>query len=289
MIWLTNSHQKSFNEDYELIDNEIFSNVKLEFGTLHQCKRKYDGTLFAVKKITKSNLIEIANNSQETLQVLIKAIKHEIDTLIHLNHRYIVNIHETYETQTYLYIIIDECTGCQLYNKLIKQQRITEYECKYIIKQILTVLHYMDDQHLIIHCDLNMNNIFFVNPYLNNIKISNFCMSQILPYLTNVPSKQMITSYTAPEILTNRNNYSHYSDMWSVGILTFIMIFGFEPFHSNRNDLKSLSKLIKNGFQNKIKVNTILVSCYCYKNNVKRSRCNDLKNRKDSERGFQRI
>ena len=185
-----------------MMDTDIYKDVQLEFGLLFQCKRKYDGSLFAVKMILKSQLTQISGSNAETEQVIIKAIKHEIDTLQHLNHKYIVNIHEIYETESTLYIIIDECVGGQLYTKLSEQRTINEYQSKMIIKQICTALHYMDDQHLIIHCDLNINNIYFVNESLNHVKISNFCMSQILPYLpSDISSKQMVTSCTAPECI----------------------------------------------------------------------------------------
>ena len=259
-VWVTNDQHRSFSQDYDLIDNDIYKDFRLEFGTLYRCKRKYDGKLFGVKVIFKKKLHEMYNSSKEIKQILIKAIKHEIDTLQHLKHKYIVNVHEIYETETALYIIVDECIGGQLYTKLYQQHRINEFQCKHIIKQICTVLYYLNSKYLIIHCDLNINNIYFVDPSMNYIKIDNFCMSQILPHLpSKVSSKQMVTSYTAPECINNRDNYSHYSDMWALGVITFIILFGFEPFISRSNDNNELSKIIRKGFQNKIKVNSFQI------------------------------
>jgi len=127
-----------------------------------------------------------------------------------------------------------------------------------IIKMVISALFYMHDQHRVVHCDLKPDNILFVNESEeSDIKIIDFGMSKVLPRLRSLRELCGTPYYTAPEIING--DYSHAADMWSVGVIAYVMIFGFPPFYVDPNkyygvkETKEIYKLILKGFDPQVK------------------------------------
>ena len=124
---------------------------------------------------------------------------------------------------------------------------------------VAEALFYMHDQHRVVHCDLKPDNILFVNEKEDSdIKIIDFGMSKVLPRLRSLRELCGTPYYTAPEIING--DYSHAADMWSVGVIAYVMIFGFPPFYVDPNkyygvkETKEIYKLILKGFDPQVKV-----------------------------------
>eukprot|EP01084_Bolivina_argentea_P270618 460201_1 len=213
-IWITEPSDTRFEDKYIKLDQyEQSSSV----GHMYQIKRVSDNKIFAVKEISKAKIYRL-DPSDTKRKSLLKKMKSEIEIMSRLKHKHIVNTYETYETKHILYIIMDECTGGQLFDR-IKQKRIyKENDCKLIIKQICEALFYMHDKHKIVHLNLKPDNILFIsNDEKSDIQITGFGMSKILPRLHSLKHLCGTPYYTAPEIIEGQ--YQHAADMWSVGII----------------------------------------------------------------------
>eukprot|EP01084_Bolivina_argentea_P189159 325384_1 len=179
-VWITRPSQSKFEEKYTKLKpiGEAGS-----FGKAYQIQRKSDKKILAVKEISKAKIYRL-HPSDVMRQSLLKSMEAEIDIMRRLNHKYIVNMYETYETKHTLHICMEECRGGELFERIKQRGKYTEAACKPIIKQICEALFYMHDQHRVVHCDLKPDNILFVNKSENSvIKMIDFGMSKVLPRL----------------------------------------------------------------------------------------------------------
>eukprot|EP01083_Nonionella_stella_P021575 59802_1 len=253
-VWVTQQSKTDFKDDYSILKQ---IGEPGQFGKAYQCKRKSDGMISAVKEISKARIYRL-HPSDNIRQSLLKSMQAEIDIMRRLKHRYIVNMHGTYETKHTLHIVMEECKGGELFDRIKSKRRYPEVEAKPIVKMVCAALFYMHDQHRVVHCDLKPDNILFVNDSEeSDIKIIDFGMSKVLPRLRSLRELCGTPYYTAPEIING--DYSHAADMWSVGVIAYVMIFGFPPFYVDPNkfygvkETKEIYKLILKGFDPQVK------------------------------------
>merc|ERR1719150_2668986 len=112
--------------------------------------------------------------------------------------------------------------------------------------------------HRVVHCDLKPDNILFVNKSETSpIKMIDFGMSKVLPRLRSLRELCGTPYYTAPEII--KGDYAHGCDMWSTGVIMFVMLFGFPPFYVDptkyygQREAQAIYRLIQKGFDPKVK------------------------------------
>merc|ERR1719499_2253454 len=253
-VWITEPSQKKFKDDFMILKQ---IGEPGQFGKAFQCKRKQDGKILAVKEISKARIYRL-HPSDNIRQSLLKSMQSEIDIMRRLKHKYIVNMFGTYETKHDLHIVMEECRGGELFDRIKKKRRYPEADAKPIIRMVCEALFHMHDKHRVVHCDLKPDNILFVTEAEDSpIKIIDFGMSKVLPRLRSLRELCGTPYYTAPEIINGE--YSHAADMWSVGVIAYVMIFGFPPFYVDPNkyygvkETKEIYKLILKGFDPQVK------------------------------------
>mmetsp|Transcript_39551 Transcript_39551/g.48944 ORF Transcript_39551/g.48944 Transcript_39551/m.48944 type:complete len:634 (-) Transcript_39551:217-2118(-) len=234
------------------------------FGTAYRVKRKQKPhDIYVAKVIKKGELYRIDSSIEERQKILIQ-MKNEIDVMRTLKHKYIVQLRDIRETKNELFIIMDECKGGELFELIIKNKRLDERISKNIVKQIFEALCFMHEKYRIGHFDLKPDNILFKKRQqtleINNdskIKIIDFGMSKVLPRLRSLRELCGTPYYTAPEII--QGAYAHGADMWSVGVIMFVMLFGFPPFYVDpskyygQREAQAIYKLIQKGFYPQIR------------------------------------
>jgi len=144
------------------------------------------------------------------------------------------------------------------FDRIREKQRYKEVEAAPIIKQVFEALFYMHEYHRVVHCDLKPDNILFVNKSEDSaIKMIDFGMSKVLPRLRSLRELCGTPYYTAPEII--KGDYAHGCDCWSVGVIMFVMMFGFPPFYVDpqkyygQREAQAIYRLIQKGFEPKLK------------------------------------
>lgn len=219
------------------------------------CSRKRDGRWFAVKCIDKIHVL------RERKQKLI-----ELQLLRTFAHPNIVALLDSYETDTEIQLVMEYCAGGELFD-VVEKRRYSERDAAHVTKQVLDALEYLH-QRKIIHRDIKPENILL--PDANDdtfVKLSDFGVAKILPRETEqkvtiseesnkkdeeyhnlgqMHLRQRAYSsvgsdyYTAPEVETsNRGGYDESVDMYSVGVVLYILLCGFPPF--DRVSKKSLT------------------------------------------------
>ena len=203
------------------------------YGTVFLTENIYTKGRFAMKKIEKDSEDLLLDNE----------ITDEIEILKKLDHPYLVNILEFYNTSSSYYIINDFCQYGELYNQITK--KFSETQISVIFRQIFSGLAYLHEND-IIHRDLKLENILITdiekinNKITNktedyfNIKIIDFGTAKIFD--KNHHPRAVVGSayYIAPEVL--KRNYNEKCDMWSAGVILYMMIVGHAPFDGETDD-----------------------------------------------------
>ncbi|KAM3861917.1 striated muscle preferentially expressed protein kinase-like [Diretmus argenteus] len=188
------------------------------FGVIRECRENATGNMFMAKIVPYE-----ADSKQVVLQ--------EYDILKSLHHEKIMALHEAYVTPRYLVLISECCSGKELLYSLIDRFRYSEDDVVTYIVQILQGLDYLHTRR-ILHLDIKPENVMVT--YMNVIKIIDFGSAQNFnPLFLKQFSPPIGTlEYMSPEMLKGEV-VGPPADIWSVGVLTFIMLSGRSPFLEN--------------------------------------------------------
>lgn len=183
----------------------------------------------AIKVIRKDSLSE----------ELIRRLEEEIELMIKLEHTNIVQFVDFLNDTDNFYIILEYCSGGDLYH-LIKNGRLSEDVARNYMKQLTTVLLYLRKNN-IVHRDLKPQNILLTCDK-KILKLTDFNFAKESG--ENDLSQTLCGSplYMAPEIAL-KYKYSTKSDLWSVGMILYEMVYGKNPFHDACNLLDLLYKI----------------------------------------------
>ena len=147
-----------------------------------------------------------------------------------LDHPNIVRIEEVYESTNEIYIVQELCLGGDLFDRLDEQTdyHYSEAQCARLVKQMLSAIRYLHSK-TIVHRDLKLENFLFSSREANaELKMIDFGLSKHFEYGQSITGK-VGTPYTvAPEII--RGNYDEKCDIWSLGVITYLLLSGETPF-----------------------------------------------------------
>ena len=168
----------------------------------------------------------------------------QINILKTLDHPNIIKIYEFYSTDKYIYIINELCTGGELFNKIVEVKYFTESTACFIMRQLLSAVAYCHEKG-VIHRDLKPENILIESSEEKDkeyfhIKIIDFGTCEILK--KKKLTEQIGTSfYIAPEVL--KNGYNEKCDLWSCGVILYILLCGSPPFYG-KNEKEIFQKIL---------------------------------------------
>jgi len=226
----------SLEDRYELKDllgTGAFSQVRL-------AESKTDsGKLYAVKIIDKTAL----KGKEDSLENEIKVLRRFSDRLKHPN---IVQLLETYEDKSKVYLVMELVTGGELFDRIVEKGSYTEKDAADLIRQVLEAVDYMHDQG-VVHRDLKPENLLYYCPDEDSkIMISDFGLSKmedsgIMATACGTPG------YVAPEVLAQKP-YGKAVDVWSIGVISYILLCGYPPFY-DESDANLFAQILKGEFE----------------------------------------
>ncbi|XP_057191382.1 striated muscle preferentially expressed protein kinase isoform X3 [Triplophysa rosa] len=188
------------------------------FGVIRECRENATGNLYMAKIVPYE-----PDNKQVVLQ--------EYDILKSLHHEKVMALHEAYVTPRYLVLISECCSGKELLYSLVDRFRYSEDDVVAYIVQILQGLDYLHSRR-ILHLDIKPDNIIVT--YMNVVKIIDFGGAQNFnPLFLKQFSPPIGTlDYMSPEMLKG-DVVGPPADIWSIGVITYIMLSGRLPFAEN--------------------------------------------------------
>ena len=194
-----------------------------------------------MKEISKVKILDCKN---------IRSVKNERELLSKMNHPFIVNLQFSFQDNHNLYLVIDYLTGGDLRYHLYHKKYFDEMQAKFIISCIILGLEYCHT-NLIIHRDIKPENIILDSDGYAHITDFGIAMQQSKnsTYMSGTPC------YMAPEALFGKNQTT-VSDYYSLGILTYELLFGDKPYKGkNREEIKERVKDFKLSNKNVYKNN----------------------------------
>lgn len=196
-----------------------------KFAVVRKCIKKDSGIEFAAKFMRKRR------KGQDCRMEII----HEIAVLeLAQDNPWVINLHEVYETASEMILVLEYAAGGEIFDQCVadREEAFKEKDVQRLMRQILEGVHFLHT-HDVVHLDLKPQNILLTSESpLGDIKIVDFGLSRILKNSEELREIMGTPEYVAPEILSY-DPISMATDMWSIGVLTYVMLTGISPFLGN--------------------------------------------------------
>ncbi|KAH0619613.1 hypothetical protein JD844_000382, partial [Phrynosoma platyrhinos] len=207
--------QTDLTASYSVCHHEVLGGGR--FGQVHKCTEKSTGLCLAAKIIK----VKVAKEREE--------VKNEINIMNQLNHVNLIQLYDAFESKNNLTLIMEYVDGGELFDRIIDENySLTELDAILFTKQICEGIHYLHQQY-ILHLDLKPENILCVNHTGNQIKIIDFGLARRYKPRDKLKVNFGTPEFLAPEVV-NYDFVSFPTDMWSVGVITYMLLSGLSPF-----------------------------------------------------------
>ncbi|CAD8124436.1 unnamed protein product [Paramecium sonneborni] len=233
--WFIKSREGKIEDYYILDDKELSAG---QFGKVFKAKPKLlkNDPMRAVKVIPK-RLIE---NKERFLQ--------EVEILRNLDHPNIIKLYETFEDIRNIYLVMELCTGGELFDQIVTDGQLSEKDAQQVFIQIMRAISYCHSKG-IAHRDLKPENFLYYDDKPGSLlKVIDFGLSRVFRQ-QGQQQKQLMKSrigspyYISPEVLDGQ--YDELCDIWSAGVILFILLTGIPPFNGENDG--DIVKQIKAG------------------------------------------
>ncbi|KAF5782846.1 putative protein kinase CAMK-CAMKL-CHK1 family [Helianthus annuus] len=193
------------------------------FAKVYHARNVLTGMSVAVKVIDKKKVLKSG---------MITHIKREISVMRLVKHANIVRLHEVMASKTKIYFILEYVKGGELFDKLAKG-RLKEDAARKYFQQLISAIGFCHSRG-VYHRDLKPENLLLDDE--GNLKVSDFGLSALAE--TKRQDGLLHTccgspAYVAPEIIDQRGYDGAKADIWSCGVVLFVLLAGFLPFHDS--------------------------------------------------------
>ncbi|CAN6577245.1 unnamed protein product [Malus baccata var. baccata] len=191
-----------------------------QFGTTFLCVEKETNKEFACKSIAKRKL---------TTQEDVEDVRREIQIMHHLaGHPSVIQIVSAYEDAVAVHVVMELCAGGELFDRIIQRGHYTERKAAKLARVIIGVLEACHSLG-VMHRDLKPENFLFVNQEEDApLKTIDFGLSVFFRPGETFTDVVGSPYYVAPEVL--RKHYGQECDVWSAGVIIYILLSGVPPF-----------------------------------------------------------
>jgi serine/threonine protein kinase len=164
--------------------------------------------------------------------------RREVCILKSLNHKNIISFIDSFTNDQYLCLIMEKTQACELFEKVISEKRLREREAAFIFSQVMEAILYLHSLN-IVHRDIKAENVLVHAD--GSVKLIDFGLSVRLR-AAKEQLKEIVGSahYIAPEMLSH--SYGKEVDVYSAGIMLYLMIFGYYPFDGSEEKIFQLIK-----------------------------------------------
>ena len=248
--FLGKESRRDINLYYEITKNLL---GKGSYGKVQLGYLKNTNIQRAIKIIEKSKVKNV------------ERFKLEVEIMMKLDHPNVLRLYDYFEDDTHVYLVLELCSGGELFDRIIEKKYYSESEANIIFKQIMKAIMHCHMQG-VCHRDLKPENFIMISkddPY--TLKLIDFGLSRTFDNndvnvlaqkknVDNVPQGKRHTRavlmtkagtpfYIAPEVLTG--NYNEKCDVWSAGVILYILMCGYPPFYGENN--KQILDEVKKG------------------------------------------
>ncbi|KAM3624645.1 uncharacterized protein V6R79_026024 [Siganus canaliculatus] len=219
-----------YYEVYETIGSGGFAKVKLGRHIL-------TGEKVAIKIMNKKELGDD-----------LPRVKVEIEAMKNLSHQHVCRLYHVIETSTQIFMVMQYCTGGELFDYIIAKDRLSEEETRVFFRQIVSAMAYVHSQGYA-HRDLKPENLLIDEDH--NLKLIDF---GLCAKPKGGLSYELMTccgspAYAAPELIQGKAYIGSEADVWSMGVLLFALLCGYLPFDDD-NCMVLYRKIMRGKYDN---------------------------------------
>lgn len=211
-------------------------------GEVREIINRETGKKFALKQLNTARI-----RSEQKVQQLLE----EIEIMCQLDHPNIIKLEEVYDSDEYIYLVMEMCRGRDLFDRLVEQPEkcFSEESAAILINQIVSSVQYIHAQG-IAHRDMKLENFLFTEADSENsepqLKMIDFGLSR---HMKQGEKRQdaVGTPYTvAPEVI--KGSYTEICDIWGIGVIAYLLLSGRPPFGGCSNEpMNEVGEKILNG------------------------------------------
>lgn len=226
---------RQLSDDYE-IDGRVLGQGLC--GDVVLVRGKTDGRHYALKRIGKDQ-VALSKLSQLTA---------EVEIYLSLDHPNIARLHNVYETASDISLLTECCEGGELYFRLQKRGVYEDSDAAESARQMLRAIGYLHAHH-VVHRDVKLENFLYETEEpqggKSQLKLIDFGFAKNWDPCAHAPMMASCGSiaYVSPDVLRARG-YDNKCDLWSLGVIVWMLLCGYPPFHGNE---KSMIAKIKAG------------------------------------------
>ncbi|NP_001304810.1 CBL-interacting protein kinase 15-like [Brachypodium distachyon] len=193
------------------------------FGKVHYARSLESNQSVAIKMLEKEKMLSAGLSEQ---------IRREVTTMRLVAHKNVVQLHEVMATRNKIYFVMEYMKGGELFDKVEKGGKLTEVAAHKYFHQLIAAVDYCHSRG-VYHRDLKPENLLLDDN--ENLKVSDFGLSALSE------SKRLdgllhttcgTPAYVAPEVIGKRGYDGAKSDIWSCGVILFVLVAGYLPFEA---------------------------------------------------------
>ncbi|KAI4302651.1 hypothetical protein MLD38_038371 [Melastoma candidum] len=191
------------------------------FAKVYHARNIKTGVSVAIKVIDKDKVLKVG---------LIDQIKREISIMRRVRHPHVVELYEVMATRTKIYFVLEYAKGGELFNKVSKG-KLKEDVARRYFQQLIAAVDYCHSRG-VAHRDLKPENLLLDDD--GDLKVSDFGLSALAE--SNRQDGLLHTTcgtpaYVAPEVINRKGYDGAKADIWSCGVILFVLLAGYLPFH----------------------------------------------------------
>uniref|UniRef100_A0A0D3GMC1 non-specific serine/threonine protein kinase n=3 Tax=Oryza TaxID=4527 RepID=A0A0D3GMC1_9ORYZ len=186
--------------------------------------------------------IKILDKDKVLKHKMIAQIKREISTMKLIRHPNVIRMHEVMASKTKIYIVMELVTGGELFDKIASRGRLKEDDARKYFQQLINAVDYCHSRG-VYHRDLKPENLLL--DASGTLKVSDFGLSALSQQVREdglLHTTCGTPNYVAPEVINNKGYDGAKADLWSCGVILFVLMAGYLPFEDS--NLMSLYKKI---------------------------------------------
>uniref|UniRef100_A0A6S9RXG1 Protein kinase domain-containing protein n=1 Tax=Chrysotila carterae TaxID=13221 RepID=A0A6S9RXG1_CHRCT len=188
-------------------------------------KAVYKGTNSEIPKDVAIKIIDKAKVED------MNDIQREIEIMSMVDHPNVIKLYEIYDEPKKMHLVMELVTGGELFDRIVAKGNYTEKDAADTIGTLCSALGYLHKKN-IVHRDLKPENILYQSREDNAcIKVADFGLARMLSGKDLMKTACGTPGYVAPEILKNQGYDSGAVDVWSAGVILYILLCGFPPFY----------------------------------------------------------
>eukprot|EP00928_Gymnodinium_smaydae_P063656 TRINITY_DN47174_c0_g1_i1.p1 TRINITY_DN47174_c0_g1~~TRINITY_DN47174_c0_g1_i1.p1 ORF type:complete len:558 (-),score=122.34 TRINITY_DN47174_c0_g1_i1:50-1723(-) len=222
-----NRRPKRLDDDYTILRDEVLGSGYN--GSVLKATR--GDHKFAVKALRLSGVSEDVRAQLET----------ECEIFLGMDHPHVARLVDVYESKDRLDLVMECMEGGELFDRVREQRRFSEKDAAHAAYQMLLAINYIHSRK-VVHRDLKLENFMYEKKDTDHLKLIDFGFGKIWSPDTVMRSTCGTLSYVAPEVL--KGEYGMQCDIWSLGVVIFIMLVGYMPF---KGDEEKVMKQISSG------------------------------------------